>query len=123
MSCISLTTELGSAFSIILKIIGIAYCGFMIYAVIERIYGAVIVLTLLMAILYFKFLRRLFFSKKIEYSTNKIKIDGKEKEIEEISELGEGFLLLKEDSSKKIYFNHYFSHNRLNELRNILDKE
>jgi len=117
----SLTSDLGQVFAIGIKITGIVYFGFLIYAIIEQIYGAIIVVGILMAILYFTYLRKLIFSKRIEFSKKTIKINGKEIGLDQISEIKNGVLLLKDNTSKKIYFNHHYSHNRLNELKRILD--
>ncbi|MEM9075572.1 MAG: hypothetical protein AAGC43_00970 [Bacteroidota bacterium] len=116
----SLTSELGQIFAVGIKLSGFVYSGFLIYAIVERIYGAIVVVIALMTIMYFAFLRKLLRSKKVEFSTKKIRVNGEEFNINQVSEVKIGVLILNGDEQKKVHFNHYYSHNRMNELKNIL---
>lgn len=117
----SLTSDLGMCFSIIIKIIVVGYLGFLIYFINEKLYAAILLIIIFIIMAYFKFLRYLLGSKKLEYSKDSIKIDDNVFDFSEVVKIGKGFIILK--TGKRIRYNYFFSESRVKELKDLISEK
>ncbi|PZD78786.1 hypothetical protein [Mesonia sp. K7] len=119
----SLTSELGQMFAIGIKIGSIVCLGFLIYGIIENVYDAILFSILAILFLYITLLRKMFSFKKIEYSTEAIKISDEKYSFNNIIDFKLGYIILKDDPSKNNYYNYFYSQNRFKELKRLLSKQ
>ncbi|HYD89903.1 MAG TPA: hypothetical protein VEA37_00265 [Flavobacterium sp.] len=108
----TLTTPIGHCFVYVMSIHGIFAVITILYSAFTLNFTPVIIFSLMLVLLYFKFYRRIFRFKTVTFNDDTIIISGKNISLADVNAMKQGIITYLDSGREyKVYYNHYFGHN------------